>query len=80
MFNSILGILILSRIAQSSRHLRATRNIRREALAYDNIWRLADPFLFQNLLQGQIFYKAQVAHGEVGVVGNVVGKRFLGSV
>jgi len=52
----------------------------REALAYDNIRRLADPFLFQKLLQGQIFYRAQVAHGEVGVVGSVVGKRFVGDV
>ena len=53
---------------------------RREALAYDNIRRPADPFLFQKLLQGQRFYRAQVAHGEVGVVGSVVGKRFLGGV
>lgn len=51
-----------------------------EALAYDNIRRLTDPFLFQKLLQGQIFYLAQVAYGEVGVVGSVVGKRFLGGV
>jgi hypothetical protein len=48
--------------------------MRSEALAYDNIRRLADPFLFQKLLQGQIFYRAQVAHGEIGVVGSVVGK------
>jgi hypothetical protein len=41
---------------------------------------MADPFLFQKLLQGQIFYWAQVAHGEVGVVGSVVGKGFLGGV
>ena len=53
---------------------------RREALTYDNIRRLADPFLFQKLLQGQIFYRAQIAHGEVGVVGSVVGKRFVGDV
>jgi hypothetical protein len=34
----------------------------------------------QKLLQGQIFHRVQVAHGEVGVVGGVVGKRFLGGV
>jgi hypothetical protein len=51
-----------------------------EALAYYNIWRLAHPFLFQKLLQGQIFCRAQVAHGEVGVVGSVIGKRLLGHV
>ncbi|MBW2217791.1 MAG: hypothetical protein JRF34_11475 [Deltaproteobacteria bacterium] len=49
-------------------------------LANDNIRRLADPFLFKKLLQGQILYRAQVAYGEVGVVGSVVGKRFLGDV
>lgn len=53
---------------------------REEALAYDNIRWLADPFLFHKLLQSQIFNRAQVAHGEVGVVGSVVGKRFLGGV
>jgi hypothetical protein len=34
----------------------------------------------QKLLQGQIFYRAQVANGEVGAVGRVVGKGFLGGV
>jgi len=34
----------------------------------------------QKLLQGQIFHRVQVAHGEVGVVGSVVGKRLLGGV
>jgi hypothetical protein len=28
---------------------------KREALAYDDIRRMADPFLFQKLVQGQIF-------------------------
>jgi len=41
---------------------------------------MADTVLFQQPLQGQIFYRAQVAHGEVGVIGSVVGKRFLGDV
>ena len=53
---------------------------KREASAYDDIRRLADPFLFQKLLQGQIFHSAQVAHGEVGVVGSIVSKRFVGDV
>lgn len=53
---------------------------RKDALAYDNIRRPAAPFLFRKLLQGQIFYGAQVAYGEVGVVGSVVGKRFLGDL
>ena len=51
-----------------------------EELAYDNIRLLADHCLFQKLLQGHIFYRAQVAHSEVGVVESVVGKRFLGGV
>jgi hypothetical protein len=51
-----------------------------KALPYENIRRLADPFLFQKLLQGQIFHRAQVAHGELGFVGSVVGQRFLGGV
>jgi hypothetical protein len=41
---------------------------------------MADSFLFQKLLQGQIFYRAQVAHGKVDVVGSVVGERSLGGV
>jgi hypothetical protein len=49
-------------------------------IAYDYVRRLADPLLFQKLLQGQIVYRAQIAHGEVGVVGSVVRKRFLGGV
>lgn len=53
---------------------------RRDALAYKNIRRLADPFLFQELVQGQIFYRVQGAHGEVGVVGSIIGKRFVGDV
>ncbi len=53
---------------------------RRDALAYNNIRRLADPFLFKELVQGQISYRVQAAHGEVGVVGSTVGKRFVGDV
>jgi hypothetical protein len=52
----------------------------KKILACDDIRRPADPFLFQELLQGQVFYRAQVAHGEVGVVGSVVSKRSVGGV
>lgn len=49
-------------------------------LADDDIRWPADPFLFQKLLQGQIFHGAQLADGEVGGVGSVVGKGFVGGV
>ncbi len=52
----------------------------RKASAYDNIRRPAGPALFGKLLQSQIFNSVQVAHGEVSVVGNVVGKGLIGGI
>jgi hypothetical protein len=49
-----------------------------EALACDNIERPGDPSLLEKLLQGQVFCRAQAAHGEVSVVCSIVGKRFVG--
>jgi len=46
-------------------------------LAYDNIRWAADSFLIQKLIQGEIFYRTQVTHSEVGIVEGVVSKRFL---
>ena len=70
--------LTLSILTVYFKSFAASNNL--EALAYDNIRQLADPWLFQKLLQGQTFYRAQVANREVGVVESVVGKRFLGDV
>jgi hypothetical protein len=72
--------LVLSVTKRLRRSNLLWRLIKSKALTYDNIGRLADPFLFQELLQGQIFYRPQVAHGEVGVVGGVVSKGFIGDV
>jgi hypothetical protein len=58
----------------------ASQRAKRKILACDNIRRLVDSFLFENLLHGQIFPRAQVPHGEVGIVGSVVRERFLGGV
>jgi hypothetical protein len=57
----------------------ASQRAMRKILACDKI-RLVDPFLFENLLQGQIFHRAQVPHGEEGIVGSVVRERFLGGI
>lgn len=51
-----------------------------EGLAYDYIRRLSAPFLFEKLIQGQIYNRAQVGYGEVGIIGSVVGERLLGNV
>lgn len=51
-----------------------------EASTYNNVRWLADPFLFQHPFQGEVFYRVQVAHCEVGVVAGIVGERFISSV
>ncbi|MBW2284607.1 MAG: hypothetical protein JRF65_08425, partial [Deltaproteobacteria bacterium] len=38
------------------------------------------PVLFKKLVQDPICYRAQVAHGEVGVIGGIVGERYIGGV
>jgi hypothetical protein len=48
--------------------------------ANDNVRWPPDPLLFQNLFQGQVFYRAQVAHCEIGIVAGIVGERFISSV
>ena len=37
-----------------------------------NVWWLTDPLLFQNLFQGQVVYRPQVAYREIRIVGSVV--------
>lgn len=50
------------------------------ALAYNNIRRLDNPFIFEQPFQSHIFSKAHVANGEVCITAHIVGKGRLRSV
>jgi hypothetical protein len=71
-------LLNITKLLRRSDLLR--RLIKSKGSTYDNIGRLADSILFQELLQGQIFDRPQVAYGEVSGVGSIVGKGFVGDI